>query len=193
MCTPIPTRAEAWSLLCEFNETAMLRRHALAVEGVMRYWARKHDEDVEVWGVVGLIHDLDFEKYPDQHCRMTEKILRERDWPEHVVRAVISHGWGVCTDVEPRSEMEIVLYAIDELTGLVAATALVRPSRSVLDTEVKSVKKKWKSARFAAGVDREVIDKGAALLNMERGELIAEVIAGMREVAEDIGLAGNPE
>ena len=139
-------REEAWKLFCEFNETDALRKHALAVEGVMRYWARKSQGDEELWGVVGLLHDLDYEKWPEEHCVHSERILRERNCPEEILRAVLSHAWGVCTEVEPQSEMEKVLYAIDELTGLVAATALVRPSKSVLDTKVKSVKKKWKNA-----------------------------------------------
>jgi predicted hydrolase (HD superfamily) len=187
----LPGREQAWQLLCEFNESKALRAHALAVEGVMRYRAGQTDNDQELWGLVGLLHDLDYERYPDRHCEMSREILNERGWPELIIRAVVSHGWGVCSDVEPLSEMEKTLFAMDELTGLVAATALVRPSRSVLDTPVKSVKKKWKNARFAAGVDRELIDKGAAMLGMERDELIAEVIAGMREVAEAIGLKGE--
>jgi len=186
-----PTREDAWSLLCEFNETDTLRRHALAVEGVMRSFARKRGEDEELWGIVGLVHDLDFEKYPEEHCTRTERILRERDWPEDIIRAVLSHAWGVCSDVEPQSDMENVLYAIDELTGLVAATALVRPSRSIHDVKVKSVKKKWKNARFAAGVDRAVIEQGAERLGMDLADLIADVIEGMREVAPAIGLEGE--
>jgi putative nucleotidyltransferase with HDIG domain len=187
----IPTREEAWSLLCELNESASLRTHALAVEGVMRHLARKRGGDEELWGIVGILHDLDYEKYPDQHCRKAETILRERGWPEEMVRAVVSHGWGICTDVEPESDMEKCLYAVDELTGLVTATALVRPSRSVLDLKPKSVKKKWKDARFAAGVDRSLIEQGAERLGMPLEELIAETIAGMREVAAAIGLEGE--
>jgi len=186
-----PTREEAWQLLCEFNETEALRKHALAVEGVMRYLARQRGGDEELWGLVGLIHDLDYEKYPETHCQETDRILRERGWPEEIIRAVLSHAWGVCTEVEPQTDMEQCLYAIDELTGLVAATALVRPSRSVMDTEVKSVKKKWKNARFAAGVDRGIIEQGAQRLDMELPALIAETIAGMREVAPAIGLDGS--
>ena len=187
-----PGREAAWSLLCEFNGTDLLRRHALAVEGVMRYWARKTGADEELWGVVGLLHDLDYEKYPTEHCEHTPVILRERGWPEPVVRAVLSHAWGVCTDVEPVSDMEKVLYAVDELTGLVAATALVRPNKSVLDTKLSSVKKKWKNARFAAGVDRGVIARGAERLGMPLDELIDETITGMREIASALGLAGEP-
>lgn len=187
-----PTREAAWELLCRYTETDALRKHALAVEGVMRHFAPRHGGDPELWGIVGLVHDLDYEKYPEEHCVHTKRILEEEGWPEELVRAVLSHAWEVCTDVEPLSPMERVLYAVDELTGLVAATALVRPSRSVLDTGVKSVRKKWKNARFAAGVDRSIIEKGAERLDMPLPELIEETIAGMREVAEAIGLVGEP-
>jgi len=188
----IPTRDEAWILFKKYNKSESLIKHALAVEGVMRYMAKKFGEDEEKWGLVGLVHDLDYEKFPDQHCKKTEEILRENRWPEELIRAVISHGWQIVTDVEPKSLMEKTLYAIDELTGLVVTSALVRPSRSVLDIKAKSVKKKWKDKRFAAGVNREVIKKGAELLNIELSELITDTIMGMREVAEDIGLKGNP-
>jgi predicted hydrolase (HD superfamily) len=141
--------------------------------------------------VVGLVHDLDYEQFPDEHCKKTAEILRERGWPEEIVRAAVSHGWGVCSDVEPQSDMEKVLFAIDELTGLVAATALVRPSRSVLDMEARSVKKKWKDKAFAAGVNRDVIAQGAARLGVDLTDLITDVIMGMRTVAEEIGLKGN--
>jgi putative nucleotidyltransferase with HDIG domain len=188
-----PSRQEALALLREYNQNEGLIKHALAVEAVMQYCARKRGEDEEEWGVIGLVHDLDYEQYPEQHCRKTEQILRERGWPDEYIRAVVSHGWGICTDVEPQSDLEKVLYAIDELTGLVVATALVRPSKSVLDTKVKSVKKKWKDKSFAAGVNREVIEKGAEMLGVEVGELIDDTIMGMREVAEEIGLKGSPE
>ena len=147
--------------------------------------------DEELWGVVGLLHDLDYEMYPEEHCLKAESILRERGWPDEIVRAVVSHGWGICTDVEPQSDLEKCLFAVDELTGLVTAAALVRPSRSVLDMKAKSVKKKWKDARFAAGVDRSIIERGAERLGMELGELIEETIAGMRDVAAAIGLEGE--
>ncbi len=191
MNTTIPTREEAFRLLTEFNESESLIKHALAVEGTMRYFARKRGENEEKWGVIGLVHDLDYEKFPEQHCKKSEEILKERGWPEEYIRAVISHGWGLCTDIEPQSEMEKVLYAVDELTGLVTTTALVRPSKSVLDLKVKSVKKKWKDKRFAAGVDRSIIEKGAQRLGVELPELIEDTIMGMREVAEDIGLKGQ--
>jgi predicted hydrolase (HD superfamily) len=185
-----PTREEALRLLHEYNSSESLRKHAYAVEGVMRYIARKRGEDEEKWGIIGLIHDLDYEKFPDQHCQKTGEILREHNWPEEYVRAAVSHGWGICSAVEPVSDLEKFLYAIDELTGLVVTTALVRPSKSVHDVTVKSVKNKWKDKRFAAGVDRAIIEKGAAMLNLSVEELIEDTIRGMQEVAQAIGLAG---
>jgi predicted hydrolase (HD superfamily) len=187
-----PTRQQAWELVCEYNEEPRHLRHALAVEATMRYMARKHSEDEEEWGIIGLVHDLDYEKHPEEHCRRTEVILRQQEWPEEWVRAVLSHAWGVCSDVEPHTLLEKTLYAVDELTGLVAATALVRPSQSVLDMKAKSVKKKWKDKHFAAGVDRSIIEKGAAMLGVELGDLITDVIMAMRERAAEIGLDGKP-
>ncbi|MEE4264698.1 MAG: HDIG domain-containing metalloprotein [Desulfobacteraceae bacterium] len=191
MAENVPTREEAFELLKKYNKTESLIKHALAVEGVMRYMARKRNADEEKWGVVGLIHDLDYEQFPDQHCKKTGEILRANDWPEEYIRAVVSHGWGICSDVKPETEMEKVLYAIDELTGLVVTTALVRPSKSVMDLKPKSVKKKWKDKRFAAGVDRTIIENGSEMLGMNIPELITDTIAGMQEVAEEIGLKGN--
>ncbi len=192
MTGTIPTREEALELFRRYNTSESLFKHALSVEAVMRYIARKHGEDEEKWGIIGLIHDLDYEMYPDQHCTMTEKILKEEGWPGEYVRAVISHGYGICSDTEPQSLLEKTLFAIDELTGLVTTSALVRPSRSVLDMEARSVRKKWTDKRFAAGVDRSVIEKRAAMLGAELNDLISDTIMGMREVAEEIGLKGNP-
>lgn len=186
-----PSREQAFELLKKYNKSDSLIKHALAVEGVMRYFARKRGQDEDQWGTIGLIHDLDYEQFPEQHCQKTEAILRENNWPEEYIRAAISHGWGICTDVKPESELEKVLYTIDELTGLVVTTALVRPSKSVLDVQTKSVKKKWKDKRFAAGVDRSIIEKGAEMLGMELPDVITDTIMGMREVAEEIGLKGN--
>ena len=187
----LPTREEALAILQEYNKNDSLLKHAYAVEGVMRYVARKRGEDEDKWGIIGLIHDLDYEKFPDQHCAKTREILEEHSWPEEYIRAAISHGWGLCADVEPQTTLEKTLYAIDELTGLVTASALVRPSKSVMDTTVKSVKKKWKSPAFAAGVDRSVIQKGAEMLGVGIEELIEDTIKGMQEVAEAIGLKGE--
>lgn len=186
-----PTREQAYALLREYNKNDSLIKHALAVEGVMRYCARKRGEDEEKWGIIGLIHDLDYEQFPEEHCKKTEEILKKNSWPQEYIRAVISHGWGICSDVEPQTELEKVLYAVDELTGLVVTTALVRPSKSVMDLKAKSVKKKWKDKRFAAGVDRSIITRGAEMLGMELTELITDTIMGMREVAEAFDLKGE--
>ena len=191
MNSKTPTREEALNLLKEYNKSESLIKHALAVEAVMRYFARKRGEDEEKWGVIGLIHDLDYEQFPDEHCQKTGQILREHDWPEDHIRAAVSHGWGICSEVQPQTELEKVLYAIDELTGLVTTAALVRPSKSVLDIKTKSVKKKWKDKRFAAGVDRSIIQKGADMLGMDLSDLITDTIMGMRDVADEIGLKGT--
>ena len=188
----MPTRDEALALLTQYNQNEALIKHALSVEAVMRYCARKRGQDEEPWGVIGLVHDLDYERFPERHCHKSAEILREHHWPEEYVRAVLSHGWGICTDVQPQTDLEKTLYAMDELTGLVAATALVRPSKSVLDMTAKSVKKKWKEKSFAAGVNRGVIEKGAEMLAVEVSALIEDAIMGMRQVAEQIGLKGEP-
>lgn len=185
-----PTREEAVQLFKQYNETESLYKHALAVEAVMRYIAELNGEDAEKWGIIGLLHDLDYEKYPDQHCSMSGKIMREAGWPEDYIHAVVSHGWGICSDVEPAELMEKYLFATDELTGLVTTTALVRPSKSVLDMTPKSVKKKWKDKRFAAGVDRSIIEKGAGMLGVEVSELIQLTIDGMKTAAAALDLAG---
>lgn len=189
----IPTRAEALQLLKEYNHDDSLIKHALAVEGVMRYIARKMGEDEEKWGIIGLVHDLDYERYPQEHCQKSREILQEKGWPEDYIRAVVSHGWGICSEVKPETNLEKTLFAIDELTGLVVTTALVRPSKSVMDVEVKSVKKKWKDKRFAAGVNRDIILQGAEMLGVELSELIADTIRGMQEVAAEIGLQGSAQ
>lgn len=191
MAGKIPTRQDALDLLHRYNEGESLRKHAYAVEGVMRYIARKRGEDEEKWGAVGLIHDLDYEKFPEEHCKKTPELMQAEGWPEEYIRAAVSHGWGICSHVPPQSALEKTLYAIDELTGLVVTTALIRPSKSVMDVTVKSVKKKWTDKRFAAGVDRSVIEKGAAMLGVSLDELIEDTIRGMQEVAEAIGLKGT--
>ncbi len=187
-----PTRSEAFELLKKYNSNEALIRHALTVEAVMLHFAEVFDEpDKEKWGIIGLIHDLDYEKYPDQHCQKVREILTEEGWPEDYIRAVQSHGWGICSDVEPIERMEKVLFTIDELTGLITATVLLRPSKSILDLKVKSVKKKWNQKSFASGVNREIIEKGLELLGLERDYVIDETIKGMQKVAEEIGLKGN--
>lgn len=189
--TSQPSREDALNLFKKYNKTESLLKHALSVESVMRYCARKRGGDEDKWGIVGLLHDIDYEQFPEQHCTKAKEILEENGWPDEYVRAVVSHGYGICSDVEPQSEMEKVLYAIDELTGLVATSALVRPTKSVLDMKPKSVKKKWKDKRFAAGVDRSIIERGAEMLDVEIAELIEDTIMGMREAAEEIGLKGS--
>ena len=184
----VPTYDEAISLFMEFNQSESLLKHAYCVEGVMRYMALKAGEDEEKWGIVGLMHDLDYERFPEQHCIKAQEILEERGWPDEYIRAIVSHGWGICNDVEPQSKMEKTLYAVDELTGLITAVALVRPSKSVTDLEARSVMKKWKDKAFAAGVNRSVIEKGTAMLGVDLTELVTDVIMGMRQVADRIGL-----
>ena len=187
----VPSRAEAFALLCEFNKQDSLVRHGLAVEAVMRHFAAKTGENVEMWGVIGLCHDLDYEQYPDQHCTMTRNILEERNWPEPYIRAIVSHGWGICSETEPVHYMEKILFATDELTGLITASVYVRPSKSILDQTTKSVMKKWNTRAFAAGANRDVISKGAAMLGLSVEELVDETILGMRASADQIGLNGN--
>lgn len=192
MAKVVPNREEAMALLKEYNKNESLIKHALSVEAVMRHFAGLLGEpDVDKWGEIGLLHDLDYEMYPEQHCKKVKEIMEERQYPEEYIHAVQSHGWGICVDVEPKGKMEKVLYTIDELTGLIAATALVRPSKSILDMGVDSVKKKWKAKGFAAGVNRELIEEGAKNLGMELSDVIKETIAGMQTVADEIGLKGN--
>lgn len=187
-----PTRDEAMALLKKYNQSDALIKHALAVEAVMGYFAEKYgEEDLEKWRVIGLVHDLDYEKYPEEHCNKTKEILTEAGWPEDYIRAIISHGWKLCTDVEPVETMEKVLYTTDELTGLIVATVLMRPSKSILDLTVSSVKKKFKNKNFAAGVDRGIIEEGAAMLGMEVSEVMEETIKAMQAEADALGLRGE--
>ncbi len=186
-----PKREDAMALLKKYNQNDALIKHALAVEAVMKYFAEKYDEDVEKWRTIGLAHDLDYEKYPEEHCAKTKEILEEEGWPEDYIRAIISHGWKICSDVEPRERMEKVLYTIDELTGLIVATVLMRPSKSVLDLKVSSVMKKYKNKNFAAGVNRQVIEEGAAMLGLELNEVVGETIKAMQEAADELDLRGE--
>jgi predicted hydrolase (HD superfamily) len=187
----VPIRSDAFALLKKYNQTESLIKHALAVEAVMRHFAVLYGEDPEKWGIIGLIHDLDYEKYPDQHCKMTKKILEDEGWPQNYITSVLAHGWGICSDIEPTQTMEKVLYTIDELTGLIVACVLVRPSKSILDLQVKSVKKKWNVKHFAAGANREVIEKGAQMLDKDLDFIIQETITGMQKIAEQLGLKGD--
>lgn len=185
-----PTRAQAFDLLQQYTKNEFLIKHAIAVEAVMRHFAEKFGEDVEKWGIIGLVHDLDYEQFPDEHCHKVKEILTENNWPQDYIRAIVSHGWQICSEVEPKEQMEKVLYTIDELTGLITATTLVRPDKNILNLEVKSVQKKWKEKSFAAGVNREIIAAGAAMLGMELQIVIAETIHGMQSVAGQLGLDG---
>ena len=187
----LPSRNEAFDLLCQYNKQESLIRHGLAVEAVMRYFAEQYGEDVEKWGVIGLCHDLDYEQFPDQHCIMTRKILEAENWHETYIRAIVSHGWGICSNVEPLERMEKILFATDELTGLITACVYVRPSKSILDLTTKSVMKKWNTRAFAAGANREVIAKGAEMLGSTVEALVQETILAMQSAAEIIGLKGT--
>ncbi len=186
----IPTREEAWDLLTEFNKDEFHLKHARVVEGVMKHFAKElgYNEEEEFWGVVGLLHDLDFEQYPDAHCIKSQEIFRERGIDERINHATASHGYELTVDVKPEHEMEKVLYAVDELTGLIGAVAIMRPSKSTMDLELSSVKKKYKNVKFAAGCSREVIERGAQMLGWELGDLIQKTIIALREVEQTTGL-----
>lgn len=181
-----PTREQAWALLTEYNQDHFHLKHALTVEGVMRYFAQElgYGDEVDFWGLVGLLHDLDFEQFPDQHCIKEQEIMRERGLDERLIHATASHGYELTVDIRPEHEMEKVLYAVDELTGLIGAVALMRPSKSVLDLELKSVKKKFKTLNFAAGCSRPVIQRGAEMLGWTLDELISETILAMRTLEQ---------
>lgn len=178
----IPTREEALTLLKEYNTEPFHIKHALTVEGVMRYFAKElgYTDEEEFWGIVGLLHDLDFEKYPEQHCIKEQELMRARGLDERIIHATASHGYALTVDIKPEHEMEKVLYAVDELTGLIGAVAIMRPSKSVSDLELKSVKKKYKNLNFAAGCSREAIERGADMLGWELDDLITKTILAMR-------------
>ena len=180
------TREEAYSLLTEFNKEPFHLQHALTVEGVMRYFAKElgYADEEDFWGTVGLLHDLDFELYPEQHCVKCVEIMSERELDERLIHAVASHGFGICSEVEPEHQMEKVLFATDELTGLIGAAALMRPSKSVRDMELKSLKKKYKDKKFAAGCSRDVISKGAEMLGWELDELLEKTLDAMKSFCD---------
>ena len=182
------TREEAWELLKEYNQEPFHLQHGLTVEGCLRYFAQElgYGDEEDFWGMVGLLHDLDFEKYPEQHCRKEAEILKEKGWDDRLIHAVASHGWPRCSDVEPQEEMEKVLYAVDELSGLIRAAALMRPSKSVQDMEVKSLKKKFKDKHFAAGCSRDVIQQGADMLGWDLNKLFEQSILAMRSCEETV-------
>ena len=177
------TREEAWSLLNEYNHEAFHLRHAVTVEGVMRWFAQElgHADEVEFWGMVGLLHDLDFEQWPEEHCVKCQELMKDAGIDGAMIRAVACHGWGHCVDIKPEHEMEKVLFAADELTGLIGAAALMRPSKSTKDMELKSLKKKFKDKKFAAGCSRDVIAKGAELLGWELDKLLEMTLKAMQD------------
>lgn len=182
----LPTREQAWQLLTEYNKDHFHLKHAVTVEGVMRWFADDlgFGDEADFWALVGLLHDLDFEMYPDEHCIKEQEIMRDLGYDERLIHAVASHGYNLTVDIKPEHIMEKVLYAADELTGLIGAVAIMRPSKSVSDLELKSVKKKFKSAGFAAGCSREVIKNGAEMLGWELDELITKTILAMRSCEE---------
>lgn len=176
------TREEAWELLTEYNQDEFHLQHAQTVENTMRYFARElgFADEEDFWGIVGLLHDLDFEKYPEEHCIKSQEIMKERGIDEKIIHATASHGYAITVDIKPEHEMEKILYAVDELTGLIGAVVLMRPSKSVQDLTLKSVKKKYKSKNFAAGCSREVIERGAAMLGWTLEDLIQRTIDALK-------------
>ncbi|MDF2567765.1 MAG: metal dependent phosphohydrolase [Oscillospiraceae bacterium] len=182
------TREQAWELLTEYNKDDFHLKHAQIVEGVMRHFANKlgYSNEADFWAIVGLLHDLDFEMYPEQHCIKEQEIMLELGLDERLIHAVASHGYALTVDIEPQHQMEKILYATDELTGLIGAVAIMRPSKSVMDLELKSVKKKYKNANFAAGCSREVIERGAEMLGWELDELIEQTILALRSCESQI-------
>lgn len=180
------TREVAMALLKKYNQEPFHIQHALTVEGVMKWYARQNQEDENFWGIAGLLHDVDFEKWPEEHCKKAPDLLAEINASEELVHAVCSHGYGICSDVEPVLPMEKILFAADELTGLIWAAALMRPSKSVMDMEVKSIKKKFKDKRFAAGCSREIIQKGADMLGWDLSELFEKTLEAMRSCEAEI-------
>ena len=187
----IPNREQAWNILTEYTKGDALLIHGKTVEGVMRHFAPLYGGDEEVWGAAGLLHDVDYEQWPHEHCKKMLELLDEKGVDRAFSEQLASHGWGVCCDIEPVTDLAKVLYTIDELTGLIHAAAIMRPSKSVLDLELKSVRKKYKTKSFAAGVDRGIIEKGCEMIGRELDDVIEHCILGMREVAEKIGLKGE--
>ena len=179
-------RKKAIELLKKYNKEEFHIRHALTVEQVMRYFARENREDEEFWGLVGLLHDIDFEQYPEKHCKKAPELLKEIEAPEEMIHAICSHGYGICSDAKPEHKMEKILFAVDELTGLIWASAKMRPSKSTKDMEVSSLKKKFKDKKFAAGCSRETIKQGAELLGWELNDLFEKTILAMRESEDKI-------
>ena len=179
-------REDAIKLLKKYNKEEFHIRHAITVEQVMRYFARKYNENEDFWGIVGLLHDIDYEMYPDEHCKKAPELLKEIDCNDKLVHAICSHGYGICSDVEPKDQMEKILFATDELTGLIWATAKMRPSQSTKDMELKSLKKKYKDKKFAAGCSRDIISRGAEQLGWELDNLLEQTLEAMQETEDEI-------
>lgn len=186
----VPNRSEAWELLTKYNKDEFHLKHGQIVENVMKYFAKElgYEDEVEFWGVVGLLHDLDFEVYQEEHCIKSQEIMKAENIDERIIRATASHGYDITVNIKPEHTMEKVLYAVDELTGLIGAVAIMRPSKSTMDLELKSVKKKFKTASFAAGCSRDVIKTGAEMLGWDLDDLIGRTILAMRQVEKEIGL-----
>ena len=181
-------KIEALEILKKYNKNKNLVKHGIAVEGVMRQFASINNEDIEYWGIIGLLHDIDYELYPNEHCKKCVDILLSEGISENVIKSIQSHGYGICSDVKPEKVMEKVLYTIDELTGLIIATALMKPNKTLAEVDLESVKKKWKKKDFAAGVNRELIQSGADMLDVELDYIIEQTLIGMKEVASELGL-----
>lgn len=179
----MPTREEAWEVLCEYNQDEFHLKHARTVESIMRWFAKKDgfENEEDFWGIAGLLHDLDFEKYPEEHCIRVQEIMKEKGWDEHLIHAVASHGYGITVDVKPEHLMEKTLFTIDELSGLIGAAVLVLPTKDIHDLQLKTVKKKFKDKRFAAGCSRDIISQGCEMLGRPLDDVMADTLAAMQE------------
>lgn len=187
----IISREVAFNVLNKYTKSNNLIKHALVVEAVMRHFAKLYNEDIEKWGIVGLIHDIDYEMYPDEHCTKCVDIMKENGFNEEYIYSVQSHGYNICSNVKPVHKMEMVLYTIDELTGLITAIALMKPNKSLNEVDLESVKKKWNKKGFAGGVNRDIIESGAVMLGEDLDYIIVETINGMKNIANEIGLGGT--
>ncbi|MBN2166851.1 MAG: hydrolase [Marinilabiliaceae bacterium] len=191
MESKIPTRFEAFNLLLLYNKDESLIKHALTVETVMRHFASITGENQDKWGIIGLVHDLDYELYPHEHCQHTKNILEEKNWPSEYIRAVLSHAWNIYTDVEPIQLMEKILFTIDELTGLITAACLVHPDKNIAEITTQTIIKRLKNKRFTSDINREIISKGTELLGWNLDDIIQESIIAMQKNSKNLGLNGN--
>jgi len=182
------TRESAFEVLNKYTKSEKLIKHALIVEAVMRHFAKLYYQDIEKWGIVGLVHDIDYEMYPDEHCIKCVEIMKENGFNDEYIHAVQSHGYNICTDVEPIHKMEKVLYTIDELTGMIVAIALMKPNRSLDEVDLASIKKKWKQRGFAGGVNRDVVEAGALMLGKDLDYIMVETTRGIKTIANELGL-----